>query len=368
MTFAYYTRLSRAQQAIYRKSDQVSEVRLPRPELLHPLVEDVASALASESREQTWQASDRLLRGLARELGVPPVRLEVLAARPHRRWGELHGLYTAEQGHTPKIQLWMRTAKQRRVVAFRTYLRTLLHELGHHLDYMLLRLPDSFHTEGFYKRESSLFHQLVPERSTAMPTIEEYAKQTLAQRLARLERTGIISQDSNQRWYAGPLRPELVREHFQMRWLLEPAALIDAAPRIPREELVGKQSHVTHLKDGHKRPRLLERIEEELHIELTERCHNSQLKYALRRSQLPLFATHSTYRRFQDAEEIVRMAGEHWSVFDHLLAGDARSAAKVLEAHVKRSMEHNAEVLKLLPRLPDTPLPDYLVPIKLSRD
>jgi hypothetical protein len=189
VTFAYYRRLSRAQQAIYRKSDGVSEVRLPRPDLLHPLVEDVAAALASESREQTWEASDRLLRGLARELGVPPVKLEVLAARPHRSWGELHGLYTAEQGRTPKIQLWMRTAKQRRVVAFRTYLRTLLHELGHHLDYTLLRLRDSFHTEGFYKRESSLFHQLVPERTLTVPTMEEYAKQPVAQRLSRLERT-----------------------------------------------------------------------------------------------------------------------------------------------------------------------------------
>ncbi len=189
MTFAYYSRLSRAQQAIYRKSDGVVDVRLPRPELLQPLVEDLAAALASESRERTWEASDRLLRGLGRELGVPPVHLEVLAARPHRRWGELHGLYTAEQGRTPKIQLWMRTAKQRRVVAFRTYLRTLLHELGHHLDYTMLRLRDSFHTEGFYKRESSLFHQLVPERTSAMPTVEEYAKQTIAQRMTRLERT-----------------------------------------------------------------------------------------------------------------------------------------------------------------------------------
>jgi hypothetical protein len=189
VTFAYYSRLSRAQQAIYRKSDGVVEVRLPRPELLHSLVEDLAAALASESRERTWEASDRLLRGLGQELGVPPVQVEVLAARPHRRWGELHGLYTAEQGRPPKIQLWMRTAKQRRVVAFRTYLRTLLHELGHHLDYTMLRLRDSFHTQGFYKRESSLFHQLVPAERTAMPTMEEYAKQPLAQRLARLERT-----------------------------------------------------------------------------------------------------------------------------------------------------------------------------------
>ena len=42
----------------------------------------------------------------------------------------------------------------------RTFLRTLLHELGHHLDYQLLKLADSFHTEGFYKRESSLMFRL----------------------------------------------------------------------------------------------------------------------------------------------------------------------------------------------------------------
>jgi hypothetical protein len=42
------------------------------------------------------------------------------------------------------------------VVAFRTFLRTLLHEVCHHLDYTYLRLPDSFHTQGFFQRESSL--------------------------------------------------------------------------------------------------------------------------------------------------------------------------------------------------------------------
>jgi hypothetical protein len=189
MTFAYYARLNRAQQAIYRQSDAIATVRLPRPEVLHPLVEDLATALAAESRPDTQAASERLVRGLIHELGIPPVAVEVLAARPHRRWGELHGLYTNERGREPKIQLWMRTAKQRRVVAFRTYLRTLLHELGHHIDYTMLRLRDSFHTEGFYKRESSLFHQLVPGERTTMPTMEEYAKQPVPQRLGRLERT-----------------------------------------------------------------------------------------------------------------------------------------------------------------------------------
>ena len=56
----------------------------------------------------------------------------------------------------------MRTARRKQVVAFRTFLRTLLHEFCHHLDYECYKLHDSFHTEGFYKRESSLLKQLLP--------------------------------------------------------------------------------------------------------------------------------------------------------------------------------------------------------------
>jgi hypothetical protein len=152
-------------------------------------VSALAAALATEDRAATQQASERLVRGLTQALGMPPVRVEVLAARPHAGWGELHGLYTAEQGRTPKIQLWMRTAKQKRVVAFRTYLRTLLHEVGHHIDFTALRLPDSFHTEGFYERESSLFAQLVPEGKPRTATFEEWAAQPADERMRRLSRT-----------------------------------------------------------------------------------------------------------------------------------------------------------------------------------
>ena len=190
MPFSYYARLSRAQQAIYRRSDAITEIRLPQAERFAAAVDAVESALFAEDRAATQAASDRVIRGLMEVLGAPPVRVEVLAARPHAGWGELHGLYTAERGKRPKIQLWMRTAKQKRVVAFRTYLRTLLHEVGHHLDYTVLRLEESYHTEGFYKRESSLFHQLVTDlRRSAMPTMEEYAKQPREQRMKRLERT-----------------------------------------------------------------------------------------------------------------------------------------------------------------------------------
>ena len=103
-----------------------------------------------------------LSRGLLQMLELSPIAVQVLAVRPSSSEGELHGLYTREEGEPTRIQLWMRTARHKRVVAFRTFLRTLLHELGHHLDYELLKLADSFHTEGFFQRESSLFRQIVP--------------------------------------------------------------------------------------------------------------------------------------------------------------------------------------------------------------
>ena len=189
MPFAYYARLTRSQQAIYRKSDEIVEVRLPHPTALHPAVTALGAALQTEDRERVQRASERLIRDLIDALGVPPVRVEVLAARPHAKWGELHGLYTVERGRAPRIQLWMRTAKQRRVVAFRTYLRTLLHEVGHHLDYALLQLRDSYHTEGFYKRESSLFRQLVDEDRAARPSVDAWFRRTPDERLARLAST-----------------------------------------------------------------------------------------------------------------------------------------------------------------------------------
>jgi hypothetical protein len=163
MPFAYYQRLSAHERAIYRRSDEVTSLALPRPgELLAP-VEELRRALASELRREVEAAAQALALGLVRQLELPPVGVEVLAVRPSADWGELHGLYTREAGRAPRIQLWMRTAHHKRLVAFRTFLRTLLHEIGHHVDYERLGLADSFHTEGFFRRESSLFRQLVPE-------------------------------------------------------------------------------------------------------------------------------------------------------------------------------------------------------------
>jgi hypothetical protein len=165
MVFAYYNRLSAAGKRIYRRSDAIETVHLGETDRRIELAAAVGRALATEARRATEDASHRLLEELTTALRIPKVQVRVLAARPSRTWGELHGLYTRDGSAAPPVvTVWMRTAMRRQVVAPRTFLRTLVHELGHHLDYELLGLEDSFHTQGFYKRESSLMHQIVSSR------------------------------------------------------------------------------------------------------------------------------------------------------------------------------------------------------------
>ena len=164
MVFSYYNRLSARQQSIYRQSDEIKQLRLPDPAGLQPVVAELEPALKSENRREIEQLCQQICDGIVGQFQAPPVRIQVLAARPADDWGELHGLYMPEEdGVRAKIQVWMRTAKHKKVVAFRSFLRTVLHELCHHLDYEFFHFPETLHTEGFYNRESSLFHQLVPE-------------------------------------------------------------------------------------------------------------------------------------------------------------------------------------------------------------
>ncbi|MBW1806557.1 MAG: hypothetical protein JRJ19_10110 [Deltaproteobacteria bacterium] len=161
MPFPYYQRLTANQKAIYRLSDKVSEIRLNNVRKLQSFAADLDQALQSERRIEVQQAVNRLCRQICKDLKVEKVNVKVLLKRPSDAEGELHGLFVREEGETAQLTVWMRTAKQKKVVAFKTFLRTLLHELCHHLDYSLLNLADTFHTEGFFRRESSLTEQLV---------------------------------------------------------------------------------------------------------------------------------------------------------------------------------------------------------------
>jgi hypothetical protein len=162
--FGYYRRLSAKNRAVYRQSDAVTRLPLREPAAAQPWVAAIEAALVADDRRAVQRASHGLGAQLCGDLDVCVVPVRVLARRPANAVGELHGLYLRHEDGRTEIRVWMRTAAHERVVAFRTFLRTLLHELCHHFDYEHLELDDSYHTQGFFQRESSLVRQLVPGR------------------------------------------------------------------------------------------------------------------------------------------------------------------------------------------------------------
>jgi hypothetical protein len=163
--FAYYDKLSAASKRTYRKSDAIQRIEVPGSAALVPLARAIAPVLQGEGREAIERACQALVDGLNASLGTPGIAVRVLERRPSNAAGELQGLYEPDEvtGSAARITVWMRTAHKEQVVKFRTFLRTLLHEVCHHLDYELYMLPETFHTQGFYARESALMRELLSE-------------------------------------------------------------------------------------------------------------------------------------------------------------------------------------------------------------
>ena len=155
-----------AQRRAFERSNAVGKIDLDPTPKLREAVAALPAALAAEQRHRVAVLSQTIVNQICRGLGVRTVEVRVRGIRPSDRRGELHGLYTQYAADGPAqprttIEVWMRTAKRNQAVAFRTFLRTLLHEVCHHLDYTYFHFRESYHTDGFYRRESSLFRRLV---------------------------------------------------------------------------------------------------------------------------------------------------------------------------------------------------------------
>jgi len=179
--------------------------------------------------------------------------------------------------------------------------------------------------------------------------------------VTRLDRVGLVEQDRNRRWYAGPLTASLMREHFELRWLLEPVALHQAFPHLQRSDLEKKVARIRAVQAGPRTPAKLERLECDLHIDTVLRCSNTRLSEAIKRSQLPLLATHDIFQRHHDADEVETMLVEHLSIFRHLIADEPHKARVALERHLQRAVEPNVRSLAALGPMQESRRVPYLI-------
>src|SRR5579863_111083 len=185
--------------------------------------------------------------------------------------------------------------------------------------------------------------------------------------LARLERSGLIAQEGNQRWYAGPLTADDLKNHFEMRWLLEPVALGQSMERMDLDQVRARRRRVAMAIGRTITPLRFEKLEIELHVHTVLAQANPQMVGAIHRSQLLVIPTHSTFAALPHAEELTRTLEEHARVFDLILAGQKKSAMKALAGHVRRALEPNIERLRHIGPLPESIRPPFLMPVESLR-
>jgi hypothetical protein len=163
MPFPYYNNLSPAKKRIYRKSDAIARIPVRSPEAIHPVTVKLKESLEANKRSDVARYASEICRLVCEGLGTEPLVVKIKARRPSSSQEELQGLYEREDGAAAVLTVWMKTSAKGQVVAFKSFIRTVLHELCHHIDYEHFDLDDSLHTEGFFKREASLYKQIVPE-------------------------------------------------------------------------------------------------------------------------------------------------------------------------------------------------------------
>ena len=156
--------------------------------------------------------------------------------------------------------------------------------------------------------------------------------------LMRLERLGLVRHEGS-RWFAGPLSKEDIRDHYEMRWILEPIALRTAYQSVSRRFIQERLERATEYR---KKPnnltiKKLVRLEQDLHSDLVTLCGNRQMAEAIRRSQAPIIWSNFSFERHKSLEVRNIALDEHIQVLEALLRDDISAAAQHLESHIKNS-------------------------------
>ncbi len=156
---------SDSQSKDYTKSLETTIPSLPKnsTKVLHISVKFLAEALKNGDEEAINEYTNETIAELNRIYKLPHLHVYTGGKRRlTKRGGQYYGVYKtrgkAEERHS--ILVYSRTAKTQKYVAPKTFLRTLIHEWGHHYDKYKLKLANTYHTKGFYDRLNVIYSKL----------------------------------------------------------------------------------------------------------------------------------------------------------------------------------------------------------------
>lgn len=181
--------------------------------------------------------------------------------------------------------------------------------------------------------------------------------------LARMNGVGLISKNRSGQWIAEKITPKKVRDLYELRRLLEPAALMHAAAVLAPDQVRSSRKRVesllqaTSVESGS-----FDRVEHDLHIDIIGRCPNRDIVDALSRTHV-LFAP---TRYLLDPvlsiplDSIEDALKEHLRILRLLEERDPAGAAAELSEHIQGAVERWLMRFDAGLSAKRSALPDYL--------
>ncbi|MCA1453277.1 GntR family transcriptional regulator [Bradyrhizobium sp. BRP22] len=185
--------------------------------------------------------------------------------------------------------------------------------------------------------------------------------------LARMHSVGMVGKDGLGHWIAPHVSADKIRELFEIRAILEPEALVRAAPLAPAAELERMHADLRRaISNGPVEIGPVGQLETDLHIRLLDHCPNREIVKALQRTHIlfvpTLYLLDSTLSvpqgTMHDALE------EHLAIIEQLRRDNVRKAAKLLREHLGSAATRWLERFEIFSRAERLPLPPYLSPFK----
>ncbi len=154
--------------------------------------------------------------------------------------------------------------------------------------------------------------------------------------VGRLQQRGLLRKDETARWYAPALTHDHVRDLYELRAIIEPAALVKAAPHVPPSFIDAMRGNLeAAITDANAiAGTTLDRLEEEMHVALLGHCGNQVLMQAMTSPQSLLVAHRFLYHWTPDLFSREPFLLEHLEIVRRLQDGNPAAAAAALQRHL----------------------------------
>ncbi len=184
-----------------------------------------------------------------------------------------------------------------------------------------------------------------------------------ARELLLRARAAGLAEKRDAHWWTVPLDERRLADLYDLRLLLEPAALRLAAERLPASVLQQAQAR---LRAAERRfPRLpkreLDTLEEDVHVTLLRFCPNGEFVEALGRTRASFVCGKHLQQILCGPDTTDPFLGEHAAILGALAAGDGGAAAVALATHLAASREKGCERLATHRRNARPPALAYVV-------